>query len=189
MKPYVEFVLKLKLENTQEYSQAECGEINKQHEMLGFGFKIQPKNTRKNKGLRHLAKICLNSLWGKLGQNPGHDDFAFANEWSKMLMLINDPEVNLKTWHIVSPTNVEIRYSKDQDMEVEAGFINEAVAAFTTANARMRLYQMLDYLAPGQSMYCDSDSCVFYTTPTTLGTSRQTRLRRTCPRAYPSAMP
>ena len=107
MKPYVEFVLKLKLENTQEYSQAECDEINQQHETRGFDFKIEPKNTRKNKGLRHLAKICLSSLWGKLGQTPGHDDFAVANEWSKMLMLINDPKVNLKTRHIVSPTNVE----------------------------------------------------------------------------------
>ena len=50
-------------------------------------------------------------------------------------------------------------------MEVEAGFINDAVAAFTTANARMRLYQILDWLHPSQVGYCDTDSCIFLYDP------------------------
>ena len=49
----------------------------------------------------------------------------------------------------------------DSDMDAEAEFSNEAVAAFTTANARMRLYSMLDWFSPGQHVYCDTDSCIF----------------------------
>ena len=51
----------MKVENTQDYSAEECDDINKQHEAMGFDFKVEPQNTQKNKALRAIAKLCLNS--------------------------------------------------------------------------------------------------------------------------------
>ena len=34
------------------------------------GIRLQPANIRKNPGLRALAKMMLNSMWGRFGQNP-----------------------------------------------------------------------------------------------------------------------
>lgn len=73
----------------------------------------------------------------------------------------NDPKVKTKSWNIVSESCVEMMCSVNSDMDAEAEFINEAVAAFTTANARMRLCSMLDWLSPGQHAYCDTNSCIF----------------------------
>ncbi len=42
-----------------------------------------------------------------------------------------------------------------------AEHISEITAAFTTANARIRLYEFLDWLDPSQVIYCDTDSCYF----------------------------
>jgi hypothetical protein len=68
MKKYVEFFLEMKIKNTKAYTQEECDEINKTHRDMGFTFVIKPEETCKNKGLRAVAKLCLNSLWGKFGQ-------------------------------------------------------------------------------------------------------------------------
>ena len=46
-------------------------------------------------------------------------------------------------------------------MHVESDYISEITAAFTTANARVRLYKMLDWLDPSQLCYCDTDSVIF----------------------------
>ena len=54
----------MKIENTQEYTKAECDAMNQQHKDLGFDFIIDSEDTKKNKGLRAISKLCLNSLWG-----------------------------------------------------------------------------------------------------------------------------
>ena len=46
-------------------------------------------------------------------------------------------------------------------MFIESDDIGEITAMFTTANARVRLYQMLDWLHPSQVCYCDTDSVIF----------------------------
>ena len=68
MKNYVETFIKLKVENSGVLTQEECDEINKAHKELGFDIEIKPENTAKNPGLRAIAKLCLNSLWGKFAQ-------------------------------------------------------------------------------------------------------------------------
>ena len=66
MKDYVEFFLKNKIENNKHYTAEECKRINGSHKQLGFSFKIKSDDTCKNPGMKQLAKICLNSLWGKI---------------------------------------------------------------------------------------------------------------------------
>ena len=68
MKDYVAHFIKMKIENSGKMTQEECQEVNKYHKDLGFDFEIKPENCKKNPGLRMISKICLNSLWGKLGQ-------------------------------------------------------------------------------------------------------------------------
>ena len=57
----------MEIENPGVKHQEECGELNAYHKRLGFSFVIKPENTCTNPGLRRVAKICLNSLWGSLG--------------------------------------------------------------------------------------------------------------------------
>ena len=73
MKEYVDFFLKMKIENYKFYSPEECERINKSHRDLGMNLEIVSENTSKNPGMKMLAKICLNSLWGKFGQRTTLD--------------------------------------------------------------------------------------------------------------------
>ena len=80
MKSYVEHFLKIKLWNSGELNQEQCDEINTAHQKLGLNIEIKPEETTDNKGLRQIAKISLNSLWGKFGQRstlPQYEFFRF----------------------------------------------------------------------------------------------------------------
>jgi hypothetical protein len=56
---------------------------------------------------------------------------------------------------------VELRYCETQDKLIDAEYISEITAVFTTANARLRLYDMLSWLDRSQLIYCDTDSVIF----------------------------
>ena len=56
---------------------------------------------------------------------------------------------------------MELQYKEKEDMFIESDYISEVTAVFTTANARVRLYRMLDGLDPSQVAYCDTDSVIF----------------------------
>ena len=165
MKDYVEFFLKIKIENNQHYTKEECDEINKSHQAMGFSFKIESKNTSKNPGLKQVAKICLNSLWGKFGQRTTLDSYEYIKDWNSLLLKLTDDKVKTNSWHIIHSDCVELRYNDDVDYEIDAEYISEVTAVFTTANARMRLYSMLDWLDSSQIVYCDTDSVVFLYDP------------------------
>ena len=76
-------------------------------------------------------------------------------------MQLTNSNIKTNNWHIINNQCVELRYSDDIDLNIEAEYISEATAVFTTANARVRLYSMLNWLHPSQLIYCDTDSVIF----------------------------
>ena len=67
----------------------------------------------------------------------------------------------IKEWEIISPNCVELKYSETDDSDTEATCTSAITAACTTANARMKLYDMLSRLHPYQLCFCDTDSVMF----------------------------
>jgi len=111
--------------------------------------------------MKALAKLCLNSLWGKFGQRTQLDSYDFMTQWNKLLSKMTDEKVKTKSWHIISENCVELRYTEDINYDVEPEYGSEITAAFTTANARIRLMSMLLWLDKSQLVYCDTDSVIF----------------------------
>ena len=54
-----------------------------------------------------------------------------------------------------------MRYKYKEDTTFDPEFVSEITAAFKTANARVRLYNMLDWLDESQVIYCDTGSVIF----------------------------
>jgi hypothetical protein len=76
-------------------------------------------------------------------------------------MKMQDPKVKIKNFNIVHENLVEMKFQEDNDMSIDMEYISEVTAIFTTSNARMRLYDLLDWLHPSQLCYCDTDSVMF----------------------------
>jgi hypothetical protein len=101
-------------------------------------------------------------LWGKFGQRCGMDEYEFIFDYNTLIRkFINNNKIMDTTWNIISEDCVELRYKENTDMFIESDYISEITAVFTTANARVRLYRMLDWLDPSQVAYCDTDSVIF----------------------------
>jgi hypothetical protein len=114
----------------------------------------------KNQGRRALAKLCLNSLWGKFGQRKNLSKTEMITDPKRYYEILLDEELKDIKIRDVTDEMIEITY-KFKDVFVTNDFnTNEYIAAFTTANARMRLYEMLDKLGEAV-IYFDTDSIVY----------------------------
>lgn len=129
-----------------------------------LGIQLSREDFKENISLRTLAKMVLNSLWGKFGQR----DVLVKTE-----VLGNSADV-LKYHERKRHGIVEERYSrcfgtcKQLKKYVQTQGIstkNVAVAAFVTAHARIRLWRELNRLWD-RVYYHDTDSIIYYYNPT-----------------------
>jgi hypothetical protein len=114
-----------------------------------------------NPGKRAVAKICLNSLWGKFGQKQNMGATEYVTDVKRFYEILLDDRLDNIHINELNENILQIDY-KYKDCYVENDFnTNIFIAAFATANARLRLYEMLDILEES-IVYYDTDSIVYY---------------------------
>jgi len=107
---------------------------------------------KENPGLRLIAKICLNSLWGKFGQNPKVRYSEYIDKECDFYGLILNDKIEQISMSFLNDRMVYANYeSKNEFLKVNYN---------TSAWARLRLYEMLEKLDRNVS-YCDTDSIVY----------------------------
>jgi len=164
-KEYVELVDKMKIANTRFYTPEECEEINKGFKNEGLDIEIVSDNTCDNLGLRGVAKLFLNSLWGKFGQRAIFTEYACVRSLREMAQYTTNENINIVNIHIIHENLVEIHYERNKETTDPPDYVSPITAAFTTANARVRLAKFLKVLHPSELLYCDIDSCYFVYNP------------------------
>ena len=124
------------------------------------GVLMDKDKIEKNPGLRAIAKLCLNSLWGKFGQRTNMGKTEIVNNKADFFKIVFNDKYDNIDWIDISDTKVQVSYTI-KDKYVENDFnTNLAVASFTTSSARLRLYEALDKLQQ-QILYFDTDSVVY----------------------------
>lgn len=122
---------------------------------------------QENPGMRAIAKLCLNSLWGKFGQRlnmPKTEIIDVSKKSKYQEIMFNKEKYKNQDFHMIDDHRMELVYTL-QDSEVqETTDTNIALAAFTTSHARMRLYVGLEELGE-QVLYHDTDSIVYKYNP------------------------
>ncbi len=113
-----------------------------------------------NPGLYFIAKLCLNSLWGKFGQRDSFtetidtfDEETFEKYAHNDALLINE---------VMMHSNIArtLTFSRREELRKRAKNTNIAIAAYTTSYARLRLYEVLEQLNHSV-LYMDTDSCIY----------------------------
>ena len=153
-KGYIRKFMKIKLET----SQFDCSEEEYRSKARKLGIELEKLEF--NPGLRFIAKICLNSLWGKFGQVPKHKQNKYIDTKVDFYKTILDDKIESLSLSFLNDETVYASYEvKDQFVKNNYN-TNIYVACFTTAWARLRLYDMIDRL--GRSVcYMDTDSIVY----------------------------
>lgn len=112
------------------------------------GIDLDYDKTTKNPGLRCLAKLCLNSFWGKFGQRLGMQQFMFIHESEaeKFFQILSDPTKVPHNFHIVSKDILHLEWNNNPLFTQFDNKTNIFLASFTTMWARLKLYSVLDKL-------------------------------------------
>lgn len=158
-KGYVRDFMKLKLETSPHNYNSNYEYIDDIKEKIGIN--LDPKKIIANPGKRAVSKICLNSLWGKFGQRQNMSKTEYVSDVRRFYEILLDDRLTDINVNYLTDEMAQMSY-KFKDYYVENNTTtNIYIALFTTANARLRLYEKLDELSENV-IYCDTDSIVYY---------------------------
>ena len=153
-KGYIRKFLKIKLET----SKFECTEEEYRCKANKLGIELD--NLEFNPGLRFIAKICLNSLWGKFGQVPKHRQNKYIDNEVDFYKIVLDDKIESLSLAFLNDSTVYASYEIKDEFVRQSYNTNIYIACFTTAWARLRLYEMIDRI--GRNVcYMDTDSVVY----------------------------
>ena len=113
-----------------------------------------------NAGLRSIAKLCLNSLWGKFGQRSNMSQTKYVTEVSVFYEILLDNKLDNINFQFINNDMVQMTYNfKDQFVDNSKN-TNVYITCFTTRHARLMLYDKLDELQE-KVAYFDTNSIIY----------------------------
>ncbi len=115
---------------------------------------------RKNPGLRSIAKLALNSFYGKFGQRTNMRKCAFLRTAKDIYRFLTDYSKIIKDFHVLNGQLVCMEYTAGEEFVEVDGKTNVAVAAFCTSYARLHLWYILSRLG-SRVIYHDTDSVIY----------------------------
>ena len=131
-----------------------------QHE----GIRLDYHKIEKNPGLRTLAKMMLNSMWGKFGQRLNKTQLQEFDDPKAFHSFLDTDTMDIRHVSIMNDQMVEVLYQyQKEDIPVSPN-LNIFVACFTTCWARLRLYEALELLRE-RVLYYDTDSVIYLEEP------------------------
>lgn len=126
------------------------------------GIRLEYHKIVKNPGLRALAKLMLNSFWGKFGQRPNMQQVEILGEPHVYFDKLTSDREDVTAVNFVSENAVEMRWRYKEDFIESNSRANVIIAAYTTSQVRLKLYSYLKSLG-SRALYADADSVIFTT--------------------------
>jgi hypothetical protein len=126
------------------------------------GILLDRAAVRKNADRRGLAKLCLNSFWGKLTECENRTGSRLVSEPHELYRFLAAPDVSVSD---VLFANDDVawfkwRYVDDEEHMPMLRHTNHVIGAYVTTGARLKLYSYLDALRE-MAVYCDTDSVIY----------------------------
>ncbi|CAH3199085.1 unnamed protein product, partial [Porites evermanni] len=167
---YINTFLKIKQEADGWPASVGTDELKRQEYIAAYleheGVQLEYAQIEKNPAKRALAKLMLNSFWGKFGQASNKSQVEAISSPAKFHQLLNQDDVDIHAIRVVNEEMLEIVYNKITEATPIQPHVNIFIAAFTTAHARLHLYRRaLFLLQPQQVLYMDTDSIIYKHAP------------------------
>ena len=124
------------------------------------GIQLEYHKIEKNPGLRTLAKLMLNSMWGKFGQRLNKTQIQTFDDPQAFHRFLDSDVLDIRHVSVINDDMVEAHYQHHkEDIRVSPN-LNIFVACFTTCWARLKLYDTLQALGE-RVLYFDTDSVIY----------------------------
>lgn len=121
---------------------------------------LVPQKIVNNPGLRSLAKLILNSFWGKLGQRENQQKVAVVHQPDELYQFLVNPAVIVSNILPINDSVLVVSYEFKEECYDILPTVNVCLAAFVTTQARLKLYNYLEQLGD-RVLYYDTDSVIY----------------------------
>jgi len=162
--PFIDVWIKLKQEASGYPSWAKT-DVDKSRYVEEYyrheGIQLDPDKIERNEGLRSLSKLVVNSHWGKSAQRSGKTQVSYVSEHSELVKMMNDDTVQISDVRYVNDEYVIMHWNHQEEFEESLPHVNVVLAAYTTAAARLKLYEVLEMLGE-RVLYFDTDSVIYH---------------------------
>ena len=159
-KTYIRKFLKIKLEASGIPAHIDWETFSRNHKVR-LGIVLEREKMNRNEGMRAMAKLLLNSLWGKLGQDPRLSKTIVTQnvaEYKKLVQKEYRGEIEIEEMVGLPEGQTMVKYAQNKEDDFQNK--NVAVAAFVAAYGRMYLWETLHKLGD-RVLYHDTDSIVY----------------------------
>jgi hypothetical protein len=125
------------------------------------GVRLDRESIRANAARRGLAKLCLNSMWGKLTARSDRAQTKVIPEPRELYSFLATPGIKVLNLAFASDDVIWLSWKYAAEERVPSlRHTNEVIGAYVTAGARIHLYRYLDRLQE-RAIYCDRDSVIY----------------------------
>jgi hypothetical protein len=124
------------------------------------GIKLDSAEIEKNEALRSIAKLLLNSFWGKFAQRDNMSQCEYFTDPAEYYRCVFDQENEVQSISLVSEEMVVVNYRKVDDFVDTVPNTNPIIASYVTCLARLKLYTYLEQLQE-RAFYTDTGMFTF----------------------------
>jgi hypothetical protein len=161
---YINTFLKLKAE-ASGYPSCVQGLEDEERYVESFwqskGIRLDRESIVANAAKRGLAKLCLNSIWGKLTERSDRTQTVVIAEPKGLYGFLTIPGIEVLNMAFASDDVVWLSWKYAAEEHVQPlRHTNEVIGAYVTAGAKIHLYRYLDRLQE-RAIYCDTDSVIY----------------------------
>eukprot|EP00854_Cymbomonas_tetramitiformis_P033431 gene33431-42894_t len=166
--PYVNKFLKIKQEASGYHKWVKTEEdkdtyIRNYYEKEGI--LLDKSKIKKNPGKRAVAKMYLNSLWGKFVQLLNKMKTKIINDPCEFynMILDEDYEISYDFAGVIGNEKciMSYKYKPESFDGPDKCSTSEIIGVFTTAYARLKLYDLCEKVEFNNVLYTDTDSCIY----------------------------
>lgn len=138
-----------------------------EHNNPGVKLNVGNISDRKNHGKYAVAKICLNSVWGKANQRSNLQNKKYFNptQYTDYYHIMTDPTLTCSWKEVVNGKIGEVTYKSTEDSYEMTKNTCITVGVWTTAQGRLMLYRHMKKLHESQVLYVDTDSIKYIWDP------------------------
>ena len=160
---YINTSLKLKVEASGYPSWVRTSEDEDSYInafMASEGIRLRRNNIRHNAAKRALAKLRLNSMWGKLTESNHRTMTELISNPQELYKFLATPGIEVVILLFASDHVVWISWKYASEVKIpNLPHTNEVIGSYVTAVARIHLYAYLDKLQE-RAIYTDTDSVI-----------------------------
>ena len=125
---------------------------------------LDPAKIEHNPGRRFIAKLMLNSFWGKFAQHNNMGETVIITKAEEYFKLIEDSDKEITSDDMVNEDTMLVSWKYVDDNLAHQGSTNVMIAALVTSYARIKLFCLIEDIErhrAGRVLYFDTDSVIY----------------------------